>query len=46
MANVQPSPPAWKYPLRAASDLAVILLGLLLATWPLILLFVVLKLVF
>jgi hypothetical protein len=45
MANAQPTP-AWKYPLRAASDMAVIVLGFLLATWPLILLFVVLKLVF
>jgi hypothetical protein len=45
MANAQ-STPAWKYPLHAASDMAVIVLGLLLATWPLILLFVVLKLVF
>jgi hypothetical protein len=45
MANAQPTP-AWKYPLRAASDVAVIVLGFLLATWPLIVLFVVLKLIF
>ncbi len=28
--------PAWKYPLRAAADVALIVLGLLLALWPLL----------
>jgi hypothetical protein len=37
--------PAWKYPLRAATDVVVILLGFLLATWPLILLLVLLRVI-
>jgi hypothetical protein len=45
MAKAQATP-AWKYPLRALNDLAVIVAGLVLATWPLILLFVVLKIIF
>jgi hypothetical protein len=45
MANAQPSQ-AWKYPLRAVSDFAVIVLGLLLATWPLIVLLLLIKIVF
>jgi hypothetical protein len=38
--------PAWKYPLRAGCDFAIIVLGLLLATWPLIVLFLLYKLIF
>jgi hypothetical protein len=45
MAKAQPSP-AWKYPLRAACDVAVMALGLLLATWPLLLIFLIFKLIF
>jgi hypothetical protein len=45
MANARPMP-AWKYPLRAGCDLAIIVLGLLLATWPLIVLFLLYKIIF
>jgi hypothetical protein len=41
-----PAMPLWKYPVRAAWDAVVIVLGLLLATWPLIALVLILKLVF
>ncbi|HEX2236095.1 MAG TPA: hypothetical protein VHK89_07450 [Actinomycetota bacterium] len=37
---------AWKYPLRAATDLLLIVLGLLVATWPLVALVLILRLVF
>jgi hypothetical protein len=45
MAEMRPAA-AWKYPVRAVADVAVMLLGLLLATWPLIALIVLLKLIF
>jgi hypothetical protein len=45
MADIRPAA-AWKFPIRAAADIVVMLLGLLLATWPLIALVVLLKLVF
>jgi hypothetical protein len=36
--------PMWQYPLRAVRGVAVMFLGLFLATWPLLALFVLLKL--
>jgi hypothetical protein len=41
-----PLMPLWKYPVRATLDVVVIVLGLLLATWPLIALVLVLKIIF
>jgi hypothetical protein len=35
--------PLWKYPLRAVRGVAVMVLGLVLATWPLLALFVLLR---
>jgi hypothetical protein len=45
MAQFRPAT-AWKYPLRAATDLLLILLGLLIAIWPLVALVLILQLVF
>ncbi|MFN2489563.1 MAG: hypothetical protein ABR529_07480 [Actinomycetota bacterium] len=45
MASTQPVP-LWKYPLRAAGDVVIMVLGLLLAFWPLVALVFILKLIF
>jgi hypothetical protein len=45
MASTRPVQ-LWKYPVRAATDVAVMLLGLFLAIWPLVVLFVILKIIF
>ncbi|CAN5661133.1 hypothetical protein BH24ACT26_BH24ACT26_01440 [soil metagenome] len=45
MASTQPMP-LWKYPVRATTDAVVMVLGLLLATWPLIAVFLLLKIIF
>ena len=45
MASTRPVQ-LWQYPVRAAVDVAVMLLGLFLAIWPLVVLFVILKIVF
>ena len=42
MASTRPAP-LWKYPIRAASDLVIMLLGLVLATWPLLVVLVLVK---
>ncbi len=44
MASTQPAP-LWKYPIRAVGDLAVMVLGLVLATWPLLAILLILKLI-
>jgi hypothetical protein len=41
---VQPTS-AWRYPVRAVADAALILLGILLATWPLVLVYVLLRVI-
>lgn len=41
---VQPTS-AFRYPIRAAADLAVIVLALVLATWPLLLLVVLIRVI-
>ena len=45
MASTRPVQ-LWKYPVRAVGDLAVMVLGLVLAFWPLLVLFAILKIVF
>jgi hypothetical protein len=45
MAEFRPAA-AWKYPLRAATDFLLIVLGLLVAIWPLVALVLILRLVF
>jgi hypothetical protein len=45
MATPQPLP-LWKYPVKATLDVVVMILGLLLATWPLIAIVLILKLIF
>jgi hypothetical protein len=42
MASTRPAA-LWRYPLRALGDVLVMGLALVLATWPLLALFVVLK---
>lgn len=38
------SAPAWKYPVRALGDAGIMVLGFLVATWPIILVAILLKL--
>jgi hypothetical protein len=45
MASTRPVQ-LWKYPVRAVGDVAVMVLGLLLAIWPLLVLGVILKILF
>ena len=45
MAEFRPEA-AWKYPIRAATDLFLIALGLLIAAWPLVAIVLILRFVF